>query len=296
MADVAFLGDPAIKAQALARLRSHIAAGTFVIFPAWEDGKANVIGALVQADDKQAFAEQYGYPIAFSTALELIVNAFRVLPAAQDFVEAMLERTPVGADLSRVVSQALVFLLERPDTVALTARHAEIESHRRSVVALHQRAIADEEPDRTEWKAVRMAAVAASDTVIDDAHLRMAGMIVEAAAWPATVRSVLHDTLGACGRLEGQQLMDAIDWTEADESRVFKIRDQAEGEQRMAELSGLDRVLALLDADDPELARGFRRRLEQFERMGETYRTIGWKLIDLFEQAPPSVSLGENVT
>ena len=294
MTDIAFLGDPAIKAQALARLRSHIVAGTFVIFPAWEDGKANVIGALVEADDKQAFADQYGYPIAFVTALEMIVNAFRFGPASEGFVEALLERTPVGADLSRVVPQMLISLLDRPDIVVLTARDAEVERCRQAVVALQQRAIAGDEPDRKTWKSARLAAIAASDTVTDDIALHMASLIVEAAAWPATMRTVLHDTLGACGRLESHQIMNAIGWTEADESRVFKIREQAEADGRLAELSGLDRVLGLLDADDPELASGFRERIEQFEKMGENYRAVGWQIVDLIERAPVPASPSKN--
>lgn len=294
MTAIAFLGDPAVKAQALARLRSHIAAGTFVIFPAWEGGKANVIGALVEADDKQAFADQYGYPIAFVTALEMIVNAFKFGPSSEGFVEALLERTPVGADLSRVVPQQLVNLLDHPDIVTLTARHAEVERCRQAVVALQQRAVAGDEPDRKTWKAARLAAIAASDTVVDDTALHMASLIVEAAAWPATMRTVLHDTLGACGRLESHQIMNAIGWTEADESRVFKIREKAEADGRLAELSGLDRVLGLLDADDPDLARGFRERLEQFEKMGENYRSVGWQIVDLIEQAPVLASPPEN--
>ncbi|SLJ88915.1 hypothetical protein [Novosphingobium mathurense] len=294
MADVAFLGDPAVKAQALARLRSHIAAGTFVFFPAWADGKANIIGALVEADDKQAFAERYGYPIAFATALEMIVNAFKVLPDAEEFVGALLERTPVGVDLSRIVPQVLVSLLASPDVVALTGRYGEVERCRREVLALHQRVIGGEVPDRKEWKAIRMAAVAASDAIVDDALPHLASLIVEAAAWPATMRSVLHDTLGACGRLEIQQMMDTIGWTQAQESRVFKIREQAEADGRMAELEGLDRVLALLDHDDPELARGFRKRLEHFGKLGDHYRTVGWKIIELIEQAPKAVLPREN--
>lgn len=216
----------------------------------------------------------------------MIVNAFKTLPAAQEFVEALLERTPVGADLSGVVSQALVFLLERPEIVALVAPHAQVEQCRQAVLGLHQRVIAGDEPDRKEWKSIRLASVAASDIIVDDASAHMASLIIESAAWPASMRSVLHDTLGACGRLESQQLMDAIGWSEADESRVFKIRDKAEGEGRMAELEGLDRVLALLDHDDPALARGFRERLDQFKKMGEVYRTVGWKIVDFIEQAP----------
>jgi hypothetical protein len=288
MTDIAFLGDPAIKAQALTRLRSHIAAGTFVIFPAWSDGKANIIGALVEADDKLAFADRYGYPIALTMALEGIVNAFRFGSSSEEFVKALLERTPVGGDLSNVVSQVLTYLLERSDIVTLTAQNAEVEQCRCAVVALHQSLIAGKVPDRKEWKAVRMASVAASDAITSKTFPHLASLIVEAAAWPATMRSVLHDALGACGRLESQRVMNSIGWTEEDEGRVFKIRDQAEVDGRMAELEGLDRVLALLDNDDPELASGFRERLEHFGKLGEFYRTVGWKIVDFIEQAPVS--------
>lgn len=286
MTDIAFLGDPAVKARALSRLRNHIAAGSFVIFPAWENGKANIVGALVEADDKQAVADQYGYPIAFVTALEGIVNAFRYGPQTEQFVEALLVRTPVGADLSRIVSQVLVRILEGPEIVALTARNTEIERLRLAVIALHEQVISGNAPGRNDWKAVRMASIAASDALALDGPLRMSSMIVEAAAWPSTMRTVLHDTLGACGRLESHQCMATIGWTEADESRVFKIREQAEVDGRMAELTGLDRVLALLDADDPALARGFRQRLKEFEKLGEVYRSTGLMVIDLIEQAP----------
>lgn len=290
MADIAFRGDPAVKAQALARLRRHVDGGTFVFFPAWEDGQANVIGAVVEADDKRAYSEQLGYPVALVMAVESIVNAFRPLSAAAGFTEAWLDRTPVGADLSAVPSRVLASILDEPEIVALTSRDAEIERGRQAIVALHARAAHGDHPDRQEWKSVRLAAVAASDGATGDAFLRSAGAIVEAAAWPGTMRTVLHDTLGARGRLELEQRMDEIGWTQEDESRVYRIREQAETDQRMSEYSGLDRVLALLDADEPELARRFRLRLQQFEKLGTAYRTAGWKIVELFQHAPIAAS------
>ncbi|MQP65079.1 hypothetical protein GE253_06930 [Niveispirillum sp. SYP-B3756] len=283
MSNIAFQGDPAIKQLALSRLRHHITADTFVIYPAWAEGKANIIGAVVEADDHQLYAEMLGYPLPLVMAVESIVNAFRMKEGAE-FAEAWLEQTPVGADLSQVVAQILASILEEPALVALTRGHEGLEQSRLSVIALHRRMLAGEEPDRREWKLARLAAVAATDTVTDDSFLRAAGAIIEAAAWPGTMRTVLRDTLGARGGLETKQVMQEIDWTEADESRVFKIVSGAEGQ--LTELSGLERVYALLEADDPKLPPRFRERVRQYEKLGAAYKAIGWKIVKFLEQAP----------
>lgn len=286
MTEIAFQGDPQIKDLALTRLRRHMADGSFDFFPTWEDGKANVIGAVVEADDKAAFAERLGYPLALVFALEPMVHAFQTLPEAEEFVLDWFERTPIGADLSLLVSRVLVLILERPDLVVLTAEHAEIERCRQAVISLHRREIGGDTPDRKAWKVERLAAVAASDSITDGSFAHLAGLIVEAAAWPASMRTVLSDTLSACGRLEVRRESEAIGWTEALESRVYHIREKAEVDGRMAELSGMDRLLGLLDADDPELARHFCQRVECFKNFGDVSRTVGRQIVTLMEQAP----------
>lgn len=286
MTDIAFQGDPAIKAQALARLNRHFDAGSFVFYPAWENGVANVIGAVVESDDKQAYADRLGYPIAWVNALEGIVNAMRALPAAQAYARVLLERTPVGADLSKLISQLVLFILNQPEIAALTAAREDVEKARWAVLDLHGQTIAGEVVDRKAWKAVRLAAVAASDAAVDDKAVQQASQIVEAAAWPSSMSSVLRDTLASYGQYETSTRMREIGWTDSDESRVFRIRQQAEVDGRMAELVGLPRVLALLDADDPDLAAGFRQRLDQCERLGEMHRLIGQEAIDLIARAP----------
>lgn len=286
MTDIAFQADPTVKEMALTRLRRHIDDGSFVFYPAWEDGNANVIGAVVEADDKTAFAERLGYPLALVIALEDIIHAYQTLPAAQEYVLEWFKRTPIGADLSRVVSQALLSILELPDLVTLTTPHAKLERCRQAVMALHRREIDGDTPDRKAWKVERLAAVAVSDTMIEGSFAHLAGLIVEAAAWPASMRTVLRDTLSAFGGLEVKREMAAIGWTDALESRAYKIREKAEVDGRMAEVSGIERLLALLDADDPELGQHFRQRLECFERLGHINRITGRQIIDFMKQAP----------
>lgn len=283
---IAFHGDPLVKAQALDRLQRHVAAGSFVYFPAWENGNANVIGAAVEADDTPAYAERLGYPLALAETLPMLVNGFRPQPEAVRFALAWLERTPVGADLTTIVSQLVLDLLANADLVKLTERYPDVEQSRQAIMALHRRAIDGDEPDRKTWKAARLAAVAATDAVDEAALERRAAQVVEAAAWPGTMRTVLRDTLNGLGTAELHLSLSEAGWTEENESRVFHIRQQAETDGYKAELSGLDRVLAILDADHPALAEQFRVRLDLMEESSARYRALAWKAIELMEQAP----------
>ncbi len=283
---IAFHGDPQVKAQALDRLQRHVAAGSFVYFPAWENGNANVIGAVVEADDTPAYAERLGYPLALAETLPMLVNGFRPQPEAVRFALAWLERTPVGADLTTIVSQLVLDLLANADLVKLTERYPDVEQSRQAIMALHRCAIDGDEPDRKTWKAARLAAVAATDAVDEAALERRAAQVVEAAAWPGTMRTVLRDTLNGLGTAELHLSLSEAGWTEENESRVFHIRQQAETDGYKAELSGLDRVLAILDADHPALAEQFRVRLDLMEESSARYRALAWKAIELMEQAP----------
>ncbi len=286
MAVIAFHGDPLVKAQALDRLQRHVTAGSFVYFPAWENGNANVIGAVVEADDTPAYAERLGYPLALAETLPMLVNGFRPQPEAVRFALAWLERTPVGADLTTIVSQLVLDLLANADLVKLTERYPDVEQSRQAIMALHRRAIDGDEPDRKTWKAARLAAVAATDAVDEAALERRAAQVVEAAAWPGTMRTVLRDTLNGLGTAELHLSLSEAGWTEENESRVFHIRQQAETDGYKAELSGLDRVLAILDADHPALAEQFRVRLDLMEESSARYRALAWKAIERMEQAP----------
>lgn len=286
MANIAFHDDPALKAQALDRLCRHIAAGSFVYFPAWEDGRANVIGAVVEADDTPAYAERLGYPLALAETLPMFVNGFRPQAEAARFAEAWLERTPVGADLTTIVSQLILDLLANAELATLTERYPGVEQGRQAIMALHRRAIDGDEPDRKTWKVARLAAVSATDAVAEGTLERRAAQVVEAAAWPGTMRTVLRDTLNGLGTAELHVSLSRVGWTEQDESRVFHIRNQAETDGYKAEFEGLDRVLAILDADHPELAGQFRTRLELVEESGARTRAVAWKAVERMEQAP----------
>ncbi len=284
-----FHADPAIKAQALDRLRRHIAAGSFVYFPAWQDGNANAIGAVVEADDTPLYAETLGYPLALAEMLPMFVNGFLPLAEAARFAEAWLDRTPIGADLTGIVPQLIIELLGAPALTSVTARYPELERLRTDIIALHRQSLRAEAPDRKAWKAVRLSAVAATDRLEGSKVDRHAGQVVESAAWPGTMRTVLRDTLAGLSTFEMHLALAAIGWTEDDESRVFHIRQQAEIDGHLAELHGIERLLAILDADHSALAVQFRRRMNAMEESRQRYRSTGWRVIELMEGTPTAV-------
>lgn len=293
MTAIAFHGDPAIKARARAALGAHVTAGTFVYFPAWNDGKANAIGAIVEADDTPAYAAGLGYPPALADTLPIFINGIRPLDEAAAFALAWLERTPVGADLSTIVSQLILTLLDRPDLSAMASRHAALEDSRQTIMALHRRVIGGDEPDRKQWKTARLAAVGATDAIAEDQALaRRAAAVVEAAAWPGSMRTVLRDTLNASGSLTLYLSLAEMEWTTEEEARAYRIREQAEKDGYMAELQGFDRYFAILDTDHPELGARFRMRCDRMAKADQIYGATGWTAIAAMEAAPVIAATG----
>lgn len=282
---LSFHGDPALKADALTKLRRHIANGTFLYStPADPALGASAISSVVESGDPQEYADRLGYPVPLVLVLHSIVNSFGSLPEAADFAEAWLERTPVGADLSRVVPEAIVTILEDPALIEVTRRHGPIEDARQSVLDLRRRALAGETISRSDWKEARSAALAATDGASKDRMLTHAGGVAESAAWPSSMRTVLADALAARIGLELRVVLGQIGWTDSDEKRVFEIMDAAQG--RHTNLKGLERVHAVLGEDDPELAPRFRERLENISRAAAPNIAIGERILELLSAAP----------
>jgi len=285
MSIIAFHGDPAIKSDAVARLRRHIDAGTFRYNPPWDNHGATALGAIAEDGGAEAYSERLGFPLALAAILDQLINdGYGKLDDAIAFALEWLEGTPVGADLSQVASSTLLVILSEPGLLELTGGDARMEQARLGVLDLHSRAMGGEDISRQTWKAARSEALAASDAAENDPLLRGAGAVAEAAAWPATMRTVLSDTISARGLMEVRRRLDSIGWTDELETRIFYIMKDA-GE-RFAEIAGVDRVHAILEADHPELAPRFKLRLKQMEQLGDATAAIGRHVLDQLAEAP----------
>ncbi|MGH1559659.1 hypothetical protein ACRAWD_22240 [Caulobacter segnis] len=72
-----------------------------------------------------------------------------------------LARTPVSRPVARRLATVLE-LLDDAGLAAITGGHPDLEQCRLGIMDLHRRTIDGEMPDRKAWKALRVAAVAAT--------------------------------------------------------------------------------------------------------------------------------------
>jgi hypothetical protein len=287
---IAFNGQASVKEDALVRMRAHISAGTFRYSPPWSEKGGSAMGLIIEGNDPQLYAERLGYPLPLVAVLDNLVNDRRGgLAEASKFALAWLERTPVGADLTPIVGQALIAILSDPALSDISATAPPIEAQRQAVLALHRRALAGEEIPASEWKKARKAATAANDALPeDDKILRTVARTIESAAWPATMRSVLTDALSARGRLDINLALQEIGWTDDDERRVYSIMEAAEG--RETHLEGLERVYAVIAAEDPAFAERAKVRTAQHQKFTAHGNQFGDFLLDALAAAGPQSS------
>jgi hypothetical protein len=244
------------------------------------------MGCVIEGSDPQVYADRLGYPLPLVAILDTLINdgAGTDLASAGEYALAWLERTPVGADLSGLVGNIVLFILADTVFVDESSASALMEKQRKAVMQLHQHALAGEEISRNEWKGVRKAAVAITDAHQDDRFLRPVGLTIEAVAWPATERNVLADALRARGRLDINLALQEIAWTDSDERRVNTIMEAAEG--RQTQLKGMERVFAIIEAEDPTFAERVRRRVAQHAKFGVSTRKIAQFVLETLAAAP----------
>jgi hypothetical protein len=291
MKEVAFNGDPAVKALALTRLRSHIAQGTFRYNPAWSDLGGSSLGCVIEGSEPEKYAEMIGYPLPLVMILDRLVNDLKGgIEVAAEFAEAWLERAAVGADLSTIVTRTLIFILEDPILVGQSKRSDAVERCRQTVLDLHRRSLAGEDVARQEWRRARSASLEASDSVFDEKLVRAVGLTIEAAAWPGDMRTVLSDTLSARAGLDIKLALAEIGWTDEDENRVLHTMEESEGKQ--THLEGLERVFAVLGADDPAFEVRMRERVQQSAKFSLSNAIVGRFILDALADAP-AASLSE---
>ena len=110
----AYHGDPAIKAEYLARVAAHRAADELLQgYAYWRDGKGCAVGCTIHSDDHARYETALGIPRMLACLEDAI---FEGLPqaAARAWPERFLAAIEPGTDLSRVGWQLLRWLLTDP--------------------------------------------------------------------------------------------------------------------------------------------------------------------------------------
>jgi hypothetical protein len=195
----AFHADPALKQELLTRLQAHAEAGEILNRAnVWHDGKGGPVACMVHDTDLSVWQQRTGIPKAVGSALDTVASYLAEPEQAARFVLEWVEAVEVGQDLGGVAPALIEWLMS--DSEHGLHRFADDEGVRRMisrVADLHRRAATGDAPPEAEWKAARVAAMAATDACENPLEKSIAAA-AEAAAWnPATSATVVSDTVRA---------------------------------------------------------------------------------------------------
>ena len=109
----AFHNDPAIKARYLARLYVHQRADQFAQGVYWDGERGCAVGCTLHSGDHRAYETELGIPQQLGW-IEDVLFEFLAIPLAGEFAVNFLEQIPVGADLSRVFPQIMIWIMSDP--------------------------------------------------------------------------------------------------------------------------------------------------------------------------------------
>jgi hypothetical protein len=251
----AFHGDHALKAEVLARLRAHAAAGTLVFGATRWDGRSGTpMGVSVRSENSADYAERLGYPLALAAILDRVtacVAPDRAIGYALEWVEAVEPGTDLSAVSWRIADALLVLL--KADRLAAP--------HYRRLRDMHARHTAKPSVSRAEWANLR-------DIIETDGKRRRSEAVIAvdacaAACWPLdTSRSVLIELIDRWRRAPAK--LPNPNFTDAERRRAGAVLEELWAETMAARDAGeAVHIPTLFRARAPRLAALFEADLER---------------------------------
>ena len=215
---LAWHGDPALKAEAVALMTAHRAADDFIqgAFTQLDETRLRFRGCFHGCLTTEKLAAEASLPVGDylrRSAAQInyhdegeriwgidrkvgyvLDRTFEAMPDGEhgDFAVAATQAIPVGADLSRVIDRWLLDILADPEmgvrrhTADGSAQWIAVDA----VIALYERRLAGDEPTRDEWIAARRAYAATAAATYAAYAATYAADDATYAAYAADARSV----------------------------------------------------------------------------------------------------------
>lgn len=219
----AYQSDPAVRYAAIERLRGNAAAGRLAPGPLkWDGAKGSVVGCILESDDVAQWEHALGLPQWLALAADGIAAAQPSVDAALAVGVDLLDAVRPGADVSRAGSAVILSVLaDAADFIGKLADvPAELGDLSAQVQALHRRVLDGERPASAEWRPVRRAATALTDTLTSEL-LKSLAACVETAAWdPTTSKAVVFDTLRVYSKAAVHKADAESGFTAADDTTI----------------------------------------------------------------------------
>ncbi|OYO31517.1 hypothetical protein [Janthinobacterium sp. PC23-8] len=194
----AYQSDPALRDAAIERLRRNAVAECLAPGPLkWDGSKGSLVGCILESDDLTQWEQTLGLPQWLALTADGVAAAQESVDAALAFGTDLLGAVRPGADVSRAGSAVIISVLADADEFVgkLTDIPAELKHLSEQVQGLQRRVLEGERPAPAEWRPVRRAATALTDT-LESEVMKSLSTCVETAAWdPTTSKAVVFDTL-----------------------------------------------------------------------------------------------------
>ncbi|AKJ67289.1 hypothetical protein PATSB16_09500 [Pandoraea thiooxydans] len=216
-----------VKNTMLLRAEKHWTAGHMKPTPlAWSDGDGSVVGCAIESVDLLIWTDSLGLPKWLALVIDEIASGLTSRDVApQEACKAgleLLKAIPVGVDLGQAGSKFIISLLADVDERLVQLEQDKVLGQiYRALVELHHGVIGGDQPDATQWRAMRKSAVELTNNLPEGSEVAALAGVVEAAMWDArTSPSVGVDTLRQFSRARSIRAVVEFGWTEADEAHT----------------------------------------------------------------------------
>jgi len=218
----AFHGSVAIKEKYVARVKAHAEADKIVKGKYWENGKGCAVGCTIEGTEHSRYETELGIPAAIAHVEDYL---FETMPNedAVKFPLRLLEAIPVGADLSLVSVNLIVYMLEDVLNIKEVQEDEAVGTAIRGVIDLWKRVQVGDEPDAAAESAAESAAWSATWSAAWSATWSATRSATRSVAWSAT-RSVAWSAARSAARSAAWSVAWSATWS-AGESAAKRYGD-----------------------------------------------------------------------
>jgi hypothetical protein len=153
---IAFHGKKSIKDKYLKRVKAHYDADEIAHGIYWENGKGCAVGCTVEnnSDAHEAMEKELGIPQILAYLEDVLFEEMKNGDAKQ-FPLQFLEAIPVGADLSKIVPQLVIWQFEDAEHGLRNIKEVQEDKEAmgwcEEVVALYKRELTGDKPTEDEY-------------------------------------------------------------------------------------------------------------------------------------------------
>ncbi|TCP97432.1 hypothetical protein C8J46_10654 [Sphingomonas sp. PP-F2F-A104-K0414] len=219
----AFPEGAAQKAAVIASVTAAIKAGG--LHGGTEVTSATLLACVVEEDDPRAFETRTGIPGSLAFLGNLGIEAHDDPAEASAFAQAWIAAPELGADLTKVPSEMVLWVIDHAEKIWRSAFDGATPSSLGMVREMHARQFAGENPGRSEWSSVRNEALTKTDAV-GDHRQRDLNKLAETLAWsPLSSRTILAEGVRILAGIAGAAAAARAPMSDEERAEIYRAME-----------------------------------------------------------------------